>query len=281
MARSRPLNRERGALENLRIRPKIEHWTSVYHESIARNMGWVSIPSREPTGCVACLDYRERTRTRKERSMSKRWKVRTPDELQSESRIIRYEFVQLCGSSDRLRRGVFLGDRVTLNNTVQGFVTACRNLSCFFFPHTTHFPDLKRDDLGAEEYVPDWRTRCPAPSLLLQDAKTAANTQVMHMTGERRDLNLVPGKEYNWPIDRIECELLGVLRVFLAAAPVSLFDPSARADLQRLAAPPVVASSSGITHTGYTSTSGLSGVTGGAAPPQPVTSGCCAKTCPD
>jgi hypothetical protein len=103
----------------------------------------------------------------------------------------------------------------------------------------------------------------------------------MHMTGERRDLNLVPGKEHNWPIDHIEAELLVVLRVFLASVPLPLLDPEARDDLEKLAAFPAVASSGAITHTGHNSVPSLCGVTDGSSALRPVTSGFCAKTCPD
>jgi hypothetical protein len=208
--------------------------------------------------------------------------VRTPEQLRAEARTISYEFVQLCESAERLRKGVFLADRITLNNTVQGFVTACRNLSCFFFPHTAHFPNLEGDDLGAVEYVPDWPARCPAPSLLLQDAKTTANKQVAHMTGERRDLNAGPGKEHLWLIDDIERELLGVVRVFLGALAGAPFDATALADLQALAPRTPVATSGMITHTGYIGVTGGPG-TGPARTDVRTTaptSGFCAKTQP-
>src|SRR5438128_4176279 len=102
---------------------------------------------------------------------------RTPEQLRAESKTLWYEYTQLCESADHLRSGTYIGDRTTLNNTVQGFATACRNISCFFFAHSPDFPGLQKDDLGAVDYVADWPTRCPPPSKVLRDAKEAANKQ--------------------------------------------------------------------------------------------------------
>jgi hypothetical protein len=97
-------------------------------------------------------------------------------ELADESKTLRYEFSQLCTSADLLRTGTFGEAGVSHNNTVQGFVCAFRNLACFFYSHLpTDFPQLQKDDLGAEEYLTDWPTRCPAPSHVLRDAKRAAD----------------------------------------------------------------------------------------------------------
>jgi hypothetical protein len=126
--------------------------------------------------------------------------------------------------------------------------------ACFYFPHLpTDFPELQKDDLGAEEYMADWPTRCLVPSQVLCDAKKAADKQVMHMTAARRNLNFVPGNEHFWPVDDIERELLGALRVFLGAVPTTLVDPTALANLQQMAARTAVAHSGMITHTGYIS----------------------------
>jgi hypothetical protein len=204
---------------------------------------------------------------------------RTATELLAESKTLGYEFAQLCESAEHLRQVTHGGTGVTHNNTVQGFVIAFRNIACFLFPHqTSDFPALRKDDLGAVDYIPDWPTRCPVASRLLCDAKKAADRQVAHMTVARRNLNFVPGNEHFWLFDDIERELLTVLRAFLAAAPRSLLDPTARAGMEALVAPPPSTSSGAITHSGHIS---VTGVTGSSSPPKPPTSGLCAKTCPD
>lgn len=187
--------------------------------------------------------------------------VRTQQQLADESKTLWYEFSQLCESADLLRNGTFGGAGVSHNNTVQGFVSAFRNLACFFYPHLQpDFPDLKKDDLGAEEYIPNWPTRCPMPSRVLRDAKEAADKQVMHMTAARRNLNFVPGNEHYWPVDHIERELLGTLRVFLGAAPPNLVEPAALAKLQHLTSRTPEATSGTMTPTGHVSATGITGV---------------------
>jgi hypothetical protein len=193
--------------------------------------------------------------------MAKKNRVaRSPQHLADESKTVWYEFSQLCESADLLRKGTFGGTGVSHNNTVPGFVSAFRNLACFFYPHLPNdFPELQKDDLGADEYLADWPTRCPMPSQILRDAKKAADKQVMHMTAARRNLNFIPGNEHYWPVDDIERELLGALRAFLGAVTPALVDSTALASLQHLASRTPVATSGMITHTGCISVTGASG----------------------
>jgi hypothetical protein len=210
--------------------------------------------------------------------------ARTSVELQAETKTLAYEFAQLCQSADVLRQGTFGGKGVNQNNTVQGFAIAFGNLACFFFPHASNFPPLIEDDLGAVEYVPDWSARAPAPSVLMRECKEAASKQIMHLTGTRRDLNFVPGNEFNWPIDDLERELLSTLRVFLAATSATQFDPRALADLRCLEGKISAPSGAAITHSGHLSVAGKAPSTNASMltdartiAPQPSTSG---KTCP-
>ncbi len=210
--------------------------------------------------------------------------ARTQAQLHAETKTLAYEFAQLCESADLLRKNIFGGKGVSHNNTVQGFATAFRNLACFFFPHANNFPPLIEDDLGAEEYVPDWPARAPAPSAQMRICKEAASKQVMHITGARRDLNFVPGNEFNWPIDDLERDLLAALRVFLAATTEAQFDPVALADLRHVAGRTPVPSGGAITHSGHVSVA-ISGLITNAptvtdirtVAPHPSF---CAKTCP-
>jgi hypothetical protein len=210
--------------------------------------------------------------------------ARTPADLHAETKTLAYEFVQLCESADLLRRNYFGGCGVSHNNTVQGFALAFRNLACFFFPHANNFPPLINDDLGAVEYVPDWVNRAPAPSTQIRLCKEAASKQIMHITAARRDLNFVPGNEFNWPIDDLERDLLGVLRLFLATTTEAQFDPLALADLRHIAARTSLPSAGVITHSGHISV-GMSGPIANAPPSTDIRTiashpGLCAKTCP-
>jgi hypothetical protein len=161
--------------------------------------------------------------------------ARTQEQLQAESKTLLFEFHQMTESAELLRQNAFGGSGVTHNNTVQGFVTHFRNISCFFFEHHPRFPSPKEGDLAAGEYVADWSTRSPAPSTDVCDAKEAANKQIAHITAVRRDRNFVRGNEYRWQIDEIERELVAVLRQFLAVAPEAKFDLLALAELRALA----------------------------------------------
>jgi hypothetical protein len=186
--------------------------------------------------------------------------VRTHQELATESNVLSYEFSQLCDSADLLRKGTFGGVGVTHNNTVQGFVSAFRNVACFFYPHHTNdFPQLRNDDLGAEEYLADWPTRCPVPSQYLRHAKKAADRHVMHMTAARRNVNFVRGIEHLWSIDVIEGELLGTLRIFLGAVPTTLVDFTALVKLGSMAHRIPMSASEVISHTGHTSVASAPG----------------------
>ncbi len=179
--------------------------------------------------------------------------TRTTVQLKAETKTIAYEFAQLCTSADLLRQNIFGGAGVSHNNTVQGFATALRNLSCFFFPHQAGFPELDKDDLGAEEYVPDWPKRAPVPSKLLRNSKDAANKEIMHITGTRRDLNFVVGNQHNWALDDLEQELLEALRIFLAATSDAQFDPLALADLRQVSARTPISPSGVISNSGHVS----------------------------
>ena len=150
----------------------------------------------------------------------------TLEDLLEDSKVLAYEFDQLCGSGDKLRVGTHLADRVTHNNTVQGFAIACRNLSFFFFAHHPHYSKGRQDgDLDVRHFLPDWPAHCPALAPVLRDAKDDASKQVMHMTGKRRGLNFNPGNVHRWPVDSIERELLVLLRTFLRVVPETLLHP--------------------------------------------------------
>jgi hypothetical protein len=161
--------------------------------------------------------------------------ARSPEQLREESKTLWYEFDQLCGTAEALRRGDYCGGRVVHNAVVEGFAMSARKIACFFFPHARGFPALKEDDLGASHYVHDWATHCPAPSPELTAARKKTNREVAHVTADRLGLNFAPGNQSVWDINTIEEELRRVLTVFLRHVPPTLLAPDALAGLTGIA----------------------------------------------
>jgi hypothetical protein len=159
--------------------------------------------------------------------MSQNRLVRTPEELRTESKTLWYEYHQLCRAASSLRDEQVYSSGPNLhavhNALVESFAIHCRALCCFFFPHHNGFPRLQKDDLGAEDYLPNWKSLCPIPAPVLAEAKSNADKQIAHLTAKRRDLNFAPGKEHLWAIDNVESELRKLLAVFLQHAPPALF----------------------------------------------------------
>ena len=160
--------------------------------------------------------------------------LRTPHDLQVESKTLWYEFSQLCEIANRLRSGQVMEDLPVHNALVESFAIHCRAIGCFFFAHDRDFPDPRSGDLVAEHFVPGWATCCPAPSETIIRAKQACDKQVAHITGMRRDLNFVPGHEHSWRVADVELELRGILNRFLECARPEQFDPTALAGLLEL-----------------------------------------------
>jgi hypothetical protein len=163
----------------------------------------------------------------------------TGQRLQADSKTLWYEFHQFCAVSVLLRSGSFGGIDAVHNALVESFAIHCRAISYFFFAGRDGFKSLQGNDLGAEDYDSDWKSRIATVPPILVDVKKKCDKQVAHMTDKRRNLNFVAGKESLWAVDEIDNELRRVLDVFLTHARTDRFAPEALAGLEEFrSAPP-------------------------------------------
>ena len=162
-------------------------------------------------------------------------KTITPALLAIRSKTIAYEFRCLIGTADALRQKLARGHAVIHNSLVETFSNHFRLLTGFFFYHVPGFTPPRPDDIIAGDYYSSWPAKCPAPSATLKSWKNKASKEVMHLTTERDDLNMIPGKTSDWPIDALEAEIILTLHEFLANTSASDFDLVARAELNTIA----------------------------------------------
>ena len=165
-------------------------------------------------------------------------------DIVAESKILRYEFYQLCGAATELRNG---GHSQTIHNAlVESFVMHVRNLYEFFVQPSG-------DALSALHYfsTPEEWHRCRGKvGQRLQKACERARTEVAHITSERKNLNFPGGHKAEWFIDGSEEDFAQFLDRFLSIVDKSKLDPAVEAGLQRYRTTPAPATHQTIVSSG-------------------------------
>lgn len=98
-----------------------------------------------------------------------------------------------------------------MNLKVESTVLHLRNLIEFFYP-----TNPRKDDVMAEDYIPDWRNRRPTISPLLEKARERAGKELAHLTTKR--ITGTPAHKA-WEFDTISADLKNVAAAFIALNP--------------------------------------------------------------
>jgi hypothetical protein len=129
--------------------------------------------------------------------LSKRRK-RSPGDLQSDSKTIRYELVNLIGLASDYSPNWKDSDPIRNNAYVEAFAVHCRALIFFLYAHldeitsnglTERFSSVRDNDVLAYDFYPRWDEDCPEPTQVLVESKRLADKHVAHITTDRREVN--------------------------------------------------------------------------------------------
>jgi hypothetical protein len=101
---------------------------------------------------------------------------------------------------------------------VDSMAIHARSLIHFAYPVGQH-----ADDILAEDYVSDWKAKCPPWPAELNSVRSRVATEVAHLSYRR--LPLTPEEVGTWPLVALLSAFGEVFRVFDAHLPVTLKDP--------------------------------------------------------
>jgi hypothetical protein len=102
-----------------------------------------------------------------------------PMNLVDASEHLLYEIEMFVGTANLLMSTQ--PDSIITNALLESYAIHARALTDFFYPPRTY----KKNDVIAENYVPDWRDKRPSMSKTLSDARDRTNTEIAHLTFHR------------------------------------------------------------------------------------------------
>jgi hypothetical protein len=167
--------------------------------------------------------------------------LRSPADLESDSKTLRYELGMLVGLAQGYSTPAIQADRIATNAYVESFAVHCRALIFFLFGHlkeitangsTENFSCLRKTDVLAFDFHREWQRDCPQPTEAMVKAKWQADKHVAHITTDRREVNQ-PGsdKESVWNLIESVTAICNTLTCFLSKAPPLNFNAI---ELQRI-----------------------------------------------
>ncbi|MGA9623109.1 MAG: hypothetical protein WBL65_21240 [Bryobacteraceae bacterium] len=97
-----------------------------------------------------------------------------------------------------------------MNAMVESCLFHFRNLLDFFYPRV-----LRVDDVIAADYVPDWDSKRPALSSVLETARKRVDKELAHLTTQR--ISGAPPQKM-WDFGTVSLELQPVIETFIRVA---------------------------------------------------------------
>lgn len=179
-----------------------------------------------------------------EEALRKR-KPRTPAQLESDSKTVRYELEMLLEIAEEYAKCRSSLSRVVNNVFVESFAVHCRALVHFLYGHLDRieagaeketFTCSRDNDVLAYDFDSDWASQYWKPTGVLVESKRQADKHVAHITTNRREVNQPgSGTESIWKIGDAAEAIKAAFREFLKGA--ANLDPEARAIMNKLVNP--------------------------------------------
>jgi hypothetical protein len=155
--------------------------------------------------------------------------LRSPAELECDSKTLCYELGMLVGLAQGYSSPAIQAVRIATNAYVESFAVHCRALIFFLFGHldeitangrTERFAVLRENDVLAFDFHREWHRDCPQPTEAMVQAKWQADKHVAHITTDRREVNQPgSGKESVWNLNGSVSAICNTLTYFLSKAP--------------------------------------------------------------
>ncbi len=163
-------------------------------------------------------------------------------DLRSDSKTLRYEVETLFGSVVEHSHHDLDEHVVVRNACIESFAIHCRGLIYFFYGHLDEIEGcqrierlsrLRNNDVIACDFEKSWPQHCPAPTLVLVEAKWQADKHIAHITTERREVNQ-PGSAVRstWDLLQVASAICNCLESFLAVTCAENFDADALARIR-------------------------------------------------
>ncbi len=166
---------------------------------------------------------------------------RSPSDLQSDSKTLRYELENLIGLASDYSPNWKDSDPIRNNAYVEAFAVHCRALIFFLYAHldeitsnglTERFSPVRDNDVLAYDFYPRWDEDCPEPTQVLVESKWLADKHVAHITTDRREVNQNGSAiESIWHLKDVTSIICTAMSCFLKKASPHYFEP---AELDRM-----------------------------------------------